>query len=107
MGLGGLSVNTPQLEDLGLNVSSWTIVLLENSNPWSVQEGKGLSPTSIQPKGGLEGSLTIVDLDSHIDGVGHYETTKQTSIVKHEGVVIKITKPQLGLVAMQDGLTPL
>jgi hypothetical protein len=33
VGLGGLSVNTPQLGDSGLNASSWSTVLLETLDP--------------------------------------------------------------------------
>jgi hypothetical protein len=55
---------------------SCSIAQLENLDPWSFQEGRGLLPTHVHPKIVLEKSIVVVDLDVHNDVVGHCETIK-------------------------------
>jgi len=43
-----------------------------------------LSPTPIHPKGVLEESIVVVDIDVHNDGVGHCGTTKQVFTPQNE-----------------------
>jgi hypothetical protein len=83
VGSSGQGVDTPHEQCLVLKTHSCSTAQPENSNPWFLQEGRGLSPTPIHPKRVLEESIVVDDLDVHNDVIGHYEIIEQVFTPQH------------------------
>jgi len=97
-----------------IRFSSWASLLSRTlASPCLGHEPKArvtrreLSSTHVHPKGTLEESIVVVDLDVHNNGIRHCETTKQMFTPQHEVARVEGDEAQLVHVTMQNKLLPL